>query len=1062
MSQMTPTSVRRIGLTREGSIFRLAFSGEPGLVTRVKSLPFARFDGESRSWTCQVSTQSVDTLRRWYYEGLVGTAVDDLLEEGEEITPTPGAILRRGTSRRPYKVTMGIRNDALYSQLRAINGASWEKETQSLTYPSAAAAALAEQVTRGVIGDPDNLLSGADVMVMFDTRTGRFVVQGDERAGAAFEKSFPKADMVAVWRERGIDVAFSDEGTAEVYRGELARARGGVDVEGFKATLWPYQRESVAVALERSGFGIFHEMGLGKGHPVGTPILSPAGWVNIEDLTVGDFVIGRDGRPTRLSGVHPRGELGVFRVGFTDGTSVLVDGDHLWSVSDGGEYQTMETRELATRVTAGEVWRIPLVESVAFTGEEPDVDAYLLGVLLSDRGFTDNGCWGFSADDPKLLFEVAGRLADTQYLREHGTGARAWTVGDDSTGGEFSRIMDDLGAGEYRPIPAAARFAPSLYRRFLLRGLMDASGHLADGTSVFVSARRALSDEVAELVRSLGGVAIQSTQNIDGREMHYVEVRTSDCPFLLGSNARRWVTPAIERAIISVEPAGRADVICLSVEAHDHLYVAQDYVVTHNTVVALAVGHELLFNRQEIRRVVLIVPAALRTQWAEEIARFSDGEVVVIDGTAPKRREGYQRAKTAPWVIVHYDVVSRDARALGELMSGALLVADEAHRLKNPQAQRTKAVRLLASRATRRLALTGTPTMNDPGEWYSIISGFISPGCFGSPIDFLNRYSYPNRWGGFEGARELGELSRRSSTYYTRYTKSEVATHLPPLRIQHRGLDVDATYRAALVRAHREAREEIKSAALSRAAGTGRIGLLDGEARDEVETGAEMTAVGMLRLLCLSPRIIEASDSPAAAAMIEAGLLPEGDGPKVEKLLDIALEVQANGERVAVFSSSKRMVYLLSERLNEAGVRHVTYTGDTNRHDRDAAKAAFTTPGTPDDPGPTVFLSTDAGGEGLNLGAQCSLLVNMDIPWTPGVLAQRSARIHRLDGTAEHYLVINLTLKGTIEDGIMRMVENKADLADAILGEGGGRTRTTGRRTRSVFEEALDEWDERG
>jgi SNF2 family DNA or RNA helicase len=583
------------------------------------------------------------------------------------------------------------------------------------------------------------MLNPSAIMVIFDSRTGLFVVTGDERAMASFTRNFPDNDVVATWRSRGVDVSFADSMTEEVYRGELARAHGEITVAGFKAELWPHQTEGVAIALERSGFGVFHQMGVGK------------------------------------------------------------------------------------------------------------------------------------------------------------------------------------------------------------------------------------------------------------------------------------------------------------------------------TILALATGHELLFNRGGISRVVVVVPGAIRTQWSKEIARFSEGKVVVVDGALKNRVAAYEEAADAQWLIVHYDVVHRDLKYITPLVSGSLLIADEAHRLKNHTAKRTKAMRTLAGRAARRLALTGTPVLNDPGEWYSILSGFIEPGCFGNPIDFLNRYAYKNAWG-YEGARNLTELSQRSATYYTRYTMAEVAAHMPPLRIKPETLDVDPAYRAALNRAHREARAEIRDEAVQRAVATGRIGILDGDLRDEVGAGAEMTAVGMLRLLCLSPRVVQSSDSAAAQALFDAGLIPDEDGPKVEKLLDIASEAAANTSRVVVFSSSKRMIYLLAERLAEAKISYVCYTGDTNRIERDAAVEAFTAPPTDDDPGPTVFLATDAGGEGLNLGAQCSLLVNMDIPWTPGALAQRSSRIHRIDGTSDHYLVINLILKGTIEEGIMRMVENKADMVDAILGERGGRASTTGRNGRSVFEEALEEW----
>jgi SNF2 family DNA or RNA helicase len=170
--------------------------------------------------------------------------------------------------------------------------------------------------------------------------------------------------------------------------------------------------------------------------------------------------------------------------------------------------------------------------------------------------------------------------------------------------------------------------------------------------------------------------------------------------------------------------------------------------------------------------------------------------------------------------------------------------------------------------------------------------------------------------------------------------------------------------------------------------------------------------------------------------------------------------MQAANERVVVFTSSKRMAYLVSERFAEDGIRHVMYTGDTSTPDRDAAVAAFTGLADDQNENPTVFVSTDAGAEGLNLGRHCSTLVNLDIPWTPGRLAQRNARVRRVDSTASGFLVVNLVVRGTLEEGILRMVEHKADLADAVFGESGGRRATTGRGGRNIFEEALESWSE--
>jgi SNF2 family DNA or RNA helicase len=736
-------STRNISLTREGVAFRLVLSPPlPEVIARIKPLPYASFDGESASWTVQVCAQSVSALRQWYREGLTDVLVDTLLAPGEVPVVAANAVLRPGTSGRPFRVSMATRDDQVYARLRAIPGSSWNKNSSSISYPPQGAAALMELVSAGVIDDPEKLLVGADVSISFDARTGLFVLRGDERAQRSFDMHYPANDVVRVWKDRDIDIKFTDDFSREVYNGELARAHPGLPPEGMNVTLYPFQTQSVNVALARTGFGVFHDLGLGK------------------------------------------------------------------------------------------------------------------------------------------------------------------------------------------------------------------------------------------------------------------------------------------------------------------------------TVIAIAVAHELMFNRGEIPRSVIVVPGSVRSQWEDEINRFSHGEVVVIDGTPKKRKALYEAAANAPWLIVNYDLAHRDLSYLTPLTSGALLVADEVHRIKNPEAQRTKALRSLATRSSRRLGLSGTPVQNDPGEWLSVVSGFLVPGAFGNPKEFLNRYSYPGTFGGWEGARNLDELRQRSSTYYIRYTKPEVAQHLPPLRVQTRTLDVDPAYRNALARAHREARAEIKAAALAVAKKSGRVGhALDGTDVDEIALGAEMTAVGMLRQLCSSPRIVEASDSPSAKALVEAGLLPDSDGPKVDELRSMAAELQAEGQRVVIFTFSKRLAYLISERFTADGIRHVTFTGDTSSTDRDAARLAFNAPPTEDNPGPTAFVATDAGGEGLNLGGYCSLLINVDVPWTPGVLSQRSSRIHRIDGTAEKYLVINFTLRGTIEEGILRMIERKADLQDSIFGESGGRSRTIGRRTRSYVEEALDSLD---
>jgi SNF2 family DNA or RNA helicase len=739
-------------------VFRLAFGYNPDLVQRAKDLPFSTFDRETKTWTTRLCDQSVNALRRMWHEGLVDVGPDQLLHEGEEVPEAREAVLRRGTGKRPYYVHFSTRGSSLFPAFRSIPGSQWEKKAGALSFTANSVAALADMVERGSLDDPEGLLEAAGVTVMFDGRSGEFTVRGDGRAAAVFHTQFPKRDVVAEWQAKGLNAAIFDDYTRMLYRGELARVGEGFQPEGLKFELMPFQKQTVAMALERPGIGVYSEPGLGK------------------------------------------------------------------------------------------------------------------------------------------------------------------------------------------------------------------------------------------------------------------------------------------------------------------------------TIVGIATGYELA-NRNEITRTVVVVPAAVRTQWEREILKFTHTrpeDIVVVRGDKKKREAAYAAGKDAKWFIVHYDMLSRDKELLSPLFDGAFVIADEAHRLKNPGAARTAAMHDLCRTAKRRMALTGTPVETHPGEWVEILSGFAVPGCLGSTYENLERYRWKRAHGGFEGAKNVNELRARSKMFFIRFTKAEVAKHLPPLRVQTTALDPTPAYEAALRRAHQLAAKELREAALTKAGAghkdaNGTFKLVDEALAGELKDGASMTAVGQLRLLCSSPRLINA-ESAAGKTLLDAGVIPDEDGPKVDEIRTIAAELLAsqqrrheqleelgrprssataeevNGERLVLFTFSKRMANLLADRLAEDGVPLVLFTGDTKSDDRDAAVAAF------QDPASDViaFIATDAAAEGLNLGACCSSLINVDLPWTPSRLAQRSQRIHRLDGKAPAYSVTNFVISQTMELGVLRLLEARSELSDTLLGESGSRRATQGARVRST------------
>ncbi len=139
--------------------------------------------------------------------------------------------------------------------------------------------------------------------------------------------------------------------------------------------------------------------------------------------------------------------------------------------------------------------------------------------------------------------------------------------------------------------------------------------------------------------------------------------------------------------------------------------------------------------------------------------------------------------------------------------------------------------------------------------------------------------------------------------------------------------------------------------------------------------------------------------------------------------------MEAEGEKVVVFSQWERMTRLVAQGLEERGVGFQYLHGGVPSAQRKELFTNFN-----EDPDCRVFLSTDAGGVGLNLQA-ASWMVNLNIPWNPAVLEQRIARIYRL-GQRKRVSIINLVSTGTIEHRMLNVLSFKSGLAEGVLDQG--------------------------
>lgn len=354
-------------------------------------------------------------------------------------------------------------------------------------------------------------------------------------------------------------------------------------------------------------FLIDGESGAGKGHAYGTLILTPDnGWVRVEDLEVGDDVVGSNGKPTKVYGVYDRGELPVYRVSFIDGASLLVDGDHLWRVTDHhSRTSTLSVKDIIHRYGEGDDFKpnmleVPVAPAIEHPERELPLPPYMLGALLADGSLHGNSIqWTKNSQD--VADTMSGAAASGGFeMREvtrSGGSARQWAFSHPNDTYHSSVLVGALRDLGLR-VKSGEKFIPELYlhssvrqRTELLNGLFDGDGRLyKKGYPVYHSTSRQLAYGVYSLLWSLGVAAWMSqTPRSDGT--YRVSVRSAYNPFLAAEHRAVVATDrTFRRSISSIVEEGTAQVRCLAVTAPDKLYVAQGYVVTHNTTLVGTVG----------------------------------------------------------------------------------------------------------------------------------------------------------------------------------------------------------------------------------------------------------------------------------------------------------------------------------------------------------------------------------------------------------------------------------------------------------------------------------------
>lgn len=399
---------------------------------------------------------------------------------------------------------------------------------------------------------------------------------------------------------------------------------------------------------------------------------------------------------------------------------------------------------------------------------------------------------------------------------------------------------------------------------------------------------------------------------------------------------------------------------------------------------------ELLSRLADIRNVLVVCPASLKSQWASEVSRFCDRSHRIVMGTAEERATQY--ADDTFFKIANYEQIVRDEAVVQEI-EWDLIILDEGQRIKNWESKTSRTFQMLKS--TYALVLSGTPLENRLEELYTVAK-FIDSKRLGPAYRFFHKHRSVDDTGRVVGYKRLEELRASLAPMLLRRTRASVMQELPERTteiVRIRPTDEQSTM----------SNDHVTQAA-------------------RIAAKPYLTEIDMLRLqkhllcarLAANSTFLVDKQLPAYSSKLE--------------VLDELLEQLADepSRKIVIFSEWTKMLDLIEPLLTKHGIESVRLEGKVPQKQRQAIVHRFQ-----QDTTCRAIIMSNAGATGLNLQA-ANTVINVDLPWNPAVLEQRIARAHRM-GQKRPVHVFVLVTEDTIEERLLETLAAKSELAHAAL-----------------------------
>lgn len=399
-----------------------------------------------------------------------------------------------------------------------------------------------------------------------------------------------------------------------------------------------------------------------------------------------------------------------------------------------------------------------------------------------------------------------------------------------------------------------------------------------------------------------------------------------------------------------------------------------------------------------VKKVLILVPASLVSQWVQELnSKF------LIPAVAQRKSYVWEQSSC---VVSSIDTAKRSPHK--EIIAEQdydLIIIDEAHKLKNPKTQNYQFVQSLKKKFC--LLLTATPIQNKIEEIFHLVS-LLKPGHLGSESGFLDKYKNSNK----ASMKEDVYLKELVNKVMIRNRRNDTGVEWPEREIE-----------SVYISFSKEEKELYQS-----------LDVL--QEKDSGYSAHGFSLMTLKREACSSreavfvtlKNMLSKMENPSKAFMekcqwIKTKIDAVSHNSKAEKALEL---IHTINDKVIIFTEYRATQMYLQWFLQQNGIRSVPFRGGFKRGKKDWMRELFKNHA-------QVLIATEAGGEGINLQF-CSHIINFDLPWNPMRLEQRIGRIHRL-GQENNVKIYNFTVQNTIEEHILKLLYEKIDLFERVVGE---------------------------